>query len=108
MTNDKFLDIVITDFALHTQKMRKPSTFGRAVSKSITSDHLGRSYGSINDIKFHETSGKMTLTIPLGPEISQAAEKAKKLGRTLRILMPNGTPVVFGKDVLEGLKKITK
>ena len=106
MTNDKFLDVVITDFTFHTQKVRKPNSFGRAISKSITSGLPERSYVSMSGYQYDESTGKTTLSLVLGPEISKAIEKAKKMGVALRIVMPNGTPLLFGKDVMERLKKI--
>lgn len=108
MTDEKYFDIQLTDISLHIQEVRKPNSFGRAVSKSISSGLPRRAYMTGDNVKFDETTGRMTFTIPFGPEITQAMEKAKKQGKTLRIIMPNGTPVLLGDDTKERLKKIQK
>lgn len=108
MTDNKYFDILLTDISLHTQEVRKPNSLGRAISKSMSIGLPGRAYMTGDNVKFNESTGKMTLSIPFGKEITQAVEKAKKQGRTLRIIMPNGTPVLLGEDIKERLKKITK
>ncbi len=105
---DRYFDILLTDISLHTQEVRKPISFGRAISKSITTGQQGRAFMSRDNVNLDEPTGKMTFTIPFGPEITQAVEKAKKQGKILRIIMPNGTPVLLGEDIKERLKKITK
>lgn len=108
MTNEKYFDVQLTDISLHTQEVRKPVSFGRAISKSISNGLPGRAYMTGNNVKLDESTGKMTFIIPFGPEISQAVVKAKKQGKILRIIMPNGTPVLLGDDTKERLKKIQK
>ena len=108
MADEKYFDIQLTDISLHTQVIRKPNSLGRAISKSISSGLPGRAYMTGDNVRFDESTGKMTFSIPFGPEITQAIEKAKKQGKTLRIIMPNGTPVLLGEDTKEHLKKITK
>lgn len=108
MTDEKYFDIVLTDISLHTTEVRKPNSFGRAISKSITTEQEGRAFMTRDNVKFDETTGKMTFTIPFGPEIAQAIEKAKNQGMTLRIIMPNGIPFLLGEDTKERMKKIQK
>lgn len=108
MTDEKYFDILLTDISLHTQGVRKPNSLGRTISKSITNGLPGRAYMTGDNISLNETTGRMTFSIPFGPEIAQAIEKAKRHGKTLRIIMPNGTPVLLGEDTKERLKKITK
>lgn len=108
MADEKYFDIQLTDISLHTQAVRKPNSFGRAVSKSITNGLPGRAYVTGDNVKLDESTGKMTFTVPLGPEITQAAEKARKEGKILRLVMPNRMPVIFGEDTIERLKKIQK
>ena len=108
MINEKYFDILLTDISLHTQEVRKPNSLGRAISKSISKGLPGRAYMTRDNVKFDETTSRMTFSIPFGSEITQAMEKAEKQGKTLRIIMPNGTPVLLGDDTKERLKKITK
>lgn len=108
MTNEEYFDIQLTDTSLHTQEVMSPKSLGRAVSKSITNGLPGRAFETGEKVKLNETTGKVTLTIPLGPEIFQAIEKAKREGKTLRFVMPNGMPVMLGADTIERLKKIQK
>lgn len=108
MTDEKYFDIQLTDISLHTQEVRKPVSFGRAISKSISTGQRRRAFMTRENVKLDESTGKMTFTIPFGPEIAQAVEKAKKQGMTLRIIMPNGIPFLLGEDTKERLKKIQK
>lgn len=105
MTDEKYFDIQLTDISLHTQEIRKPNSLGRAISKSISNGLPGRAYMTGDNVKFDETTGRMTFSIPFGPEITKAVEKAKKQGKTIRIVMSNGTPVLLGDDTKECLKK---
>lgn len=108
MTDERYFDIQLTDISLHTQEIRKPDSFGRAISKTITNGQRGRAFMAKDNVKLDESTGKMTFTIPFGPEITQAVEKANKQGMTLRIIMPNGIPFLLGEDTIERLKKIQK
>jgi hypothetical protein len=108
MSNVRYFDIQLTDISLHTQEVRKPDSFGRAISKTISNGQQGRAFMTRDNIKLDESTGKMTFTIPFGPEIAQAVEKANKQGMTIRIIMPNGTPFLLGEDTIERLKKIQK
>ena len=108
MTDEKYFDILLTDISLHTQEVRKPYSLGRVISKSMSNGLPGRAYMTRDNVKFDETIGRMTFSIPFGQEITQAMEKAKKQEKTLRVIMPDGTPVLLGDDTKERLKKITK
>lgn len=108
MTDEKYFDIQLTDISLHTQEVRKPISFGRAISKSISTGQKGCAFMTRDNVKLDESTGKMTFTIPFGLEITQAIKKAKKQGMTLRIIMPNGIPFLLGEDTKERLKKIQK
>lgn len=108
MTDEKYFVIQLTDISLHSQEVRKPRSFGRAISKSLTSGLPGRAFVNGDNARFDESTGKMTFSIPLGPEITQAIEKANKEGMTLRLVMPSGMPVIFGEDTVDRLKKIQK
>ncbi len=93
-------DIVLTDIQLHVQKFRKPRSWFQAVIKSLQRKSAGRVYFNSGIIK--DADGKYKIFIPLPKTIEREQERARLVGKKLRILIPkDGLPVLAGKDTLE-------
>lgn len=105
---NKYLDIVLTDIQLHTNKHSHPKPFDRQLAKSLRNGKPGRVYNTLpppkqspEDIK----SNGFKMNLMSLPEIQRAAVEAQKQGKILRVFYPkNGLPVYAGNDTVEFIK----
>jgi len=100
------LDVIITDYQFHLQKVRKPNSLGRQIVKAFHGSKVRRAYS--NDVKIDENNHSATLAINLGQEELQ--ELARKRGKKyIRFLIPKeGLNLYPGKDVLEKIESVKK
>jgi hypothetical protein len=99
--NEKTVDIVFTDIQLHVVKPRKPIPLSRAIEKSVRSGRLGRAFTNNFSI---EENGKFSISFPTPPELEKVTADAKRRGKTVRYILPEGgIPVFAGKDMIENL-----
>lgn len=103
MDNKKqFIDIYLSDIQMHAVKPRKPISLGRAITKSLKSKKGGRVYS--RDINISKND-EFTFSVPLGKELAELIEKAKKEGKQVRLIMPkSGLPIFLGQDAVENIK----
>lgn len=103
---EEFYDVILTDIQFHTQKPAKPRSFLHSILRSIRNNKPGRAYST--DIKLNP-DGTMHFSIPLESKLGQEMERAKRLGKQIRILTPKiGVPVYLGKDAEEKLDALKK
>lgn len=98
------LDVIITDYRLHTTKARNPKPLGRQITKSFENNKPGRAYSK--NLKLDKKS--VVMSIDLG--IKELQELARKKGKTyIRFLYPkNGVPVLLGTDTEERIEALKK
>ncbi len=100
------LDVIITDYQFHLQKVRKPNSLGRQIAKAFHGSKIRRAYS--NDVKIDEKNHSASLAINLGQEELQ--ELARKRGKKyIRFLIPKkGLNLYPGKDILEKIESVKK
>jgi hypothetical protein len=101
--NEKELLIILTDITLHTNPTRKPASFARGLSKSVRSRLPGRTYVNQPPEVVQEGGAvNLEMEIPFDDEMRAVIERAKELGKQIRLVMPkDGVPVFLGKDAVE-------
>lgn len=104
------LDVIITDYQLHTTKARNPKSLGRQIAKSFGNNKPGRAYS--NNLQLEGKSGVMSIDLGGMEELQDLARKKGK--KYIRFLYPkSGVPVLPGSDTEERIealkrKKLTK
>jgi hypothetical protein len=101
--NEKELLIILTDVTLHTNPTRKPTSFARGLAKSVRSGLPGRTYVNQTPNAVQEDAGTtLEMEIPFDDEVRVVIERAKSMGKQIRLVMPKeGVPVFLGKDAVE-------
>ncbi len=98
--SENYLDIILTNIQLHTQKARNPNSLGRQYVKAIHGSEIRRAYS--NSISFNKNGG-LILSMDLGMEyyFDMARKQGKKIVRFFTL--KNGVPVELGNDVTKQL-----
>ena len=95
-SDQKPIEILLTDIQLHSNKNNNPQSFKRKIEKSIKNKKSGRCYGGIK----MEKNGKLRFEIELPEEIS---------GRDVIFkINQSSLPIFLGKDSIEKIKSINK
>lgn len=100
------LDIILTDIQLHSQKVRKPNSFGRQVAKVVhAKKKRGRAFS--NNLKVDNKGGISSFDIGMQEYLFKLArQKGKKY---VRILTPKeGLNVYLGQDAIERISALQK
>lgn len=96
----EYLDIQITDFALHSNKLNNPKPWERTVQKSKRSNKPARLYTKILSV---EENGTMVLEAPEG----MVDKNGKRI--VIRAHLPKGgVPIYAGSDLIEKVDAIKK
>lgn len=97
--NQKYIDIVLTDIQLHTNKMERSAPLSKLVSKTVRNNTPERMY--VRGISYTK-DGKITLPLFPGSEIQKIKDKYEKEGRVVRFFIYKSGLIMFpGKDTLE-------
>jgi hypothetical protein len=97
----KYVDILLTDIQLHSNKMERSSSFSKLVSKAVKNNALGRMY--LRGISLTK-DGKIILPLFPNSEIQKIKEKYEKEGKIVRFFIhKSGLFMGLGKDTLEYL-----
>lgn len=100
------LDVIITDYQLHLQKVRKPNSLGRQIVKAFHGSKVRRAYS--NEVAFDNKTKSATLGINLGTEELYALAR-KKGKKYVRFLMPkDGLNLYIGNDIIEKVESLKK
>lgn len=104
----KYVDIYLTDFQVHAQKMTNPAPLLRAVEKTIKAGKpSGRAYGKIDRVG--EKDFTVHFSIPLDDKTQARVKEAQRLGKQIRILIPkHGLPILPGKDAIEKITALNR
>ena len=104
----KYIDIYLTDFQVHAQKMTNPAPLLRAVEKTLKAGKpSGRAYGKID--KVGEKDFTFNFSIPLDDKTQARVKEAQRLGKQIRIFMPKqGLPIIPGKDAIEKIAALKR
>lgn len=104
----EYLDIYLTDFQLHAQKMTNPAPLLRAVEKTIKAGKpSGRAYGKVDMVDKKDFT--VEFSIPLDDKTQARVKEAQRLGKQIRIMMPKeGLPILLGKDAIEKITALKR
>ena len=102
---NKYYNVLLTDLQLHTTKPQNPTPWYRTIFRSFRNKKPGRFYAegfSIqNDDGIQATLLKL---LKANPRFQQHMKVAEKLGKEIRIIIPNNLPIFLGKGAIEKLK----
>lgn len=106
---NKYYDVYITDFKIHSTVPRKPTPWYRAIFKSRRNQKPGRFYAEGFSVKNNNFQIDLFTMLESDPNFQKYAEIAKKTGKEIRLVFPKkGVPVFLAKDAIEKVKAIRK
>jgi len=106
---NKYYNVLLTDLQLHTTKPQNPTPWYRTIFRSFRNKKPGRFYAE--DFS-SQNDGTLQMTLinlaKHDPSFQKQMEIAEKLGKEIRIIIPNNLPIFLSKDAIEKLKSERK
>jgi len=105
---NKYYNVLLTDFQLHTTKPQNPTPWYRTIFRSFRNKKPGRFYVENAKTIINE-DGTFEMTLPLSPIIQEKIKEAERSGEKIRFVVgEEGVPVFAGKDLVEKIKSNRK